>query len=138
MKNAVHVYTTVLPPESGDGWKAVLLVQSRSGRVLAEDVRHLVLEPGAHAGSGTAASTAALTAMLQGLMTAKSVRARNVVVFSDRPRAIDALSRQARVAAAAVGTYLQLKAMAHSFASVEFRYAPYPAISDLPVMAAGG
>jgi len=138
VKNAVHVYTTVLPPESGDGWKAVLLVQSRSGRVLAEDVRHLVLEPGAHAGSGTAASTAALTAMLQGLMTAKSVRARNVVVFSDRPRAIDALSRQARVAAAAVGTYLQLKAMAHSFASVEFRYAPYPAISDLPVMAAGG
>jgi len=138
VKNPVHVYTTVLPPESGDGWKAVLLVQSSSGRVLAEDVRHLVLEPGAHAGSGTAASTAALTAMLQGLMTAKSVRARNVVVFSDRPRAIDALSRQARVAAAAVGTYLQLKAMAHSFASVEFRYAPYPAISDLPVMAAGG
>lgn len=138
MKNAVHVYTTVLPPESGDGWKVVLFIQSSSGRVLAEDVQHLALKPGAHAGSGTAASTAALVAMLQGLMAAKSIRARNVVMFSDRPRAIDALNRQARVAAAAVGTYLQLRAMAHSFASVEFRYAPYPAISDLPVMAAGG
>ena len=138
MKNPVHVYTTVLPPESGDGWKAVLLVQSRSGRVLAEDVRHLVLEPGAHAGSGPAASIAALAAMLQGLIVTKRIRARNVVVFSDRPRALDALSRQTHVAAAAVGTYLQLRAMAHSFASVEFRYAPYPAISDLPVMAAGG
>ncbi len=138
MKNPVHVYTTVLPPESGDGWKAVLLVQSSSGRVLAEDVRHLVLEPGAHAGSGPAASIAALAAMLQGLIVTKRIRARNVVVFSDRPRALDALSRQTHVAAAAVGTYLQLRAMAHSFASVEFRYAPYPAISDLPVMAAGG
>lgn len=138
MKNPVHVYTTVLPPESGDGWKAVLLVQSSSGRVLAEDVRHLVLEPGAHAGSGPAASIAALAAMLQGLIVTKRIRARNVVVFSDRPRALDALSRQTHVAAAAVGTYLQLRAMAHSFASVEFRYSPYPAISDLPVMAAGG
>lgn len=138
MKNAVHVYTTVLPPESGDRWRAVLLVQSSSGRVLAEDVQHLVLKPGAHAGSGTATSAAALAAMLQGLMAAKSIRARNVVVFSDRARAVDALSRQTRVAAAAVGTYLQLRAMAHSFASVEFRCAPYPAISDLPVMAAGG
>jgi len=138
VKNPVHVYTTVLPPESGDGWKAVLLVQSSSGRVLAEDVRHLVLEPGAHAGSGPAASIAALAAMLQGLIVTKRIRARNVVVFSDRPRALDALSRQTHVAAAAVGTYLQLRAMAHSFASVEFRYAPYPAISDLPVMAAGG
>ena len=138
MKSAVRVYTTVIPPESGDRWKAVLLVQSSSGRVLAEDVQHLVLKPGAHAGSGTAASTAALAAMLRGLMAAKNIRARNVVVFSDRPRALDALSRQARVAAAAVGTYLQLRAMAHSFASVEFRYSPYPAISDLPVMAAGG
>lgn len=138
MKNAVHVYTTVLPPESGDRWRAVLLVQSSSGRVLAEDVRHLVLEPGAHAGSGPAASIAALAAMLQGLIVTKRIRARNVVVFSDRPRALDALSRQTHVAAAAVGTYLQLRAMAHSFASVEFRYAPYPAISDLPVMAAGG
>jgi len=138
VKNPVHVYTTVLPPESGDGWKAVLLVQSSSGRVLAEDVRHLVLEPGAHAGSGPAASIAALAAMLQGLIVTKRIRARNVVVFSDRPRALDALSRQTHVAAAAVGTYLQLRAMAHSFANVEFRYAPYPAISDLPVMAAGG
>ena len=138
MKNAVRVYTTVIPPESGDRWKAVLLVQSSSGRVLAEDVQHLVLKPGAHAGSGTAASTAALAAMLRGLMAAKNIRARNVVVFSDRPRALDALSRQTHVAAAAVGTYLQLRAMAHSFASVEFRYASYPAISDLPVMAAGG
>jgi hypothetical protein len=76
--------------------------------------------------------------MLQGLIVTKRIRARNVVVFSDRPRALDALSRQTHVAAAAVGTYLQLRAMAHSFASVEFRYAPYPAISDLPVMAAGG
>ena len=138
MKNAVRVYTTVIPPESGDRWKAVLLVQSSSGRVLAEDVQHLVLKPGAHAGSGPAASIAALAAMLQGLIVTKRIRARNVVVFSDRPRALDALSRQARVAAAAVGTYLQLRAMAHSFAGVEFRYAPYPAISDLPVMAAGG
>lgn len=138
MKNAVHVYTTVAPPESDGRWKAVLLVQSSSGRVLAEDVQHLVLKPGAHAGSGSAASTAALAAMLQGLIAAKQVRARNVIVFSDRPRALDALSRQARLAASAVGTYLQLRAMAHSFASVEFRYASYPAISDLPVMAAGG
>ena len=138
MKNAVRVYTTVIPPESGDRWKAVLLVQSSSGRVLAEDVQRLTLKAGALTASGSAASTAALAAMLQGLMVAKRIRARNVVVFSDRPRAIDALSRQTQVAAAAVGTYLQLRAMAHSFASVEFRYAPYPAISDLPVMAAGG
>jgi len=138
VKNAVHVYTTVLPPESGDRWKAVTLVQSSSGRVLAEDVRHVAFKQGALIGSGAVACAAALAAMLQGLMAAKSVRARNVVVFSDRPRALDALSRQTRVAAAAVGTYLQLRAMAHSFAGVEFRYAPYPAISDLPVMAAGG
>lgn len=138
MKNAVHVYTTVVPPESGAAWKAVLLVQSSSGRVLAEDVQRLTLKAGVLTASGSAASTAALAAMLQGLMVAKRIRARNVVVFSDRPRAIDALSRQTQVAAAAVGTYLQLRAMAHSFASVEFRYAPYPAISDLPVMAAGG
>ena len=138
MKNAVRVYTTVIPPESGDRWKAVLLVQSSSGRVLAEDVQRLTLKAGALTASGSAASTAALAAMLQGLMVAKRIRARNVVVFSDRPRAIDALSRQTQVAAAAVGTYLQLRAMAHSFASVEFRYSPYPAISDLPVMAAGG
>ena len=138
MKNAVHVYTTVVPPESGAAWKAVLLVQSSSGRVLAEDVQRLTLKAGALTASGSAASTAALAAMLQGSMVAKRIRARNVVVFSDRPRAIDALSRQTQVAAAAVGTYLQLRAMAHSFASVEFRYAPYPAISDLPVMAAGG
>ena len=138
MKSAVRVYTTVIPPESGDRWKAVLLVQSSSGRVLAEDVQRLTLKAGALTASGSAASTAALAAMLQGLMVAKRIRARNVVVFSDRPRAIDALSRQTQVAAAAVGTYLQLRAMAHSFASVEFRYSPYPAISDLPVMAAGG
>jgi hypothetical protein len=138
VKNAVHVYTTVVPPESGAAWKAVLLVQSSSGRVLAEDVQRLTLKAGVLTASGSAASTAALAAMLQGLMVAKRIRARNVVVFSDRPRAIDALSRQTQVAAAAVGTYLQLRAMAHSFASVEFRYAPYPAISDLPVMAAGG
>lgn len=138
MKNAVHVYTTVVPPESGAAWKAVLLVQSSSGRVLAEDVQRLTLKAGVLTASGSAASTAALAAMLQGLMVAKRIRARNVVVFSDRPRAIDALSRQTQVAAAAVGTYLQLRAMAHSFASVEFRYSPYPAISDLPVMAAGG
>ena len=115
-----------------------MLVQEQLRWVLAEDVQHLVLKPGAHAGSGSAASTAALAAMLQGLIAAKQVRARNVIVFSDRPRALDALSRQARLAASAVGTYLQLRAMAHSFASVEFRYASYPAISDLPVMAAGG
>ena len=138
MKNVVHVYTTIVPPESGSWWKAVTLVQSSSGRVLAEDVQHLMFKHGAHAESGAPACTAALAAMLQGLMAAKSIRARNVVIYSDRPRTLDALNRQTRVAAAAVGTYLQLRAMAHIFASVEFRYAPYPAISDLPVMAAGG
>ena len=138
MTNVVHVYTTVVPPENDGRWKAVLLVQSSSGRVLAEDVQHLALRPGAHAVSGSSASTAALAAMLLGLIAARQVRARNVIVYSDRPRALDALSTQARVAAAVVGTYLQLRAMAHSFANVEFRYASYPAISDLPVMAVGG
>lgn len=138
MKNVVYVYTTVIPPAGAGKWKAVMLAQSSRGRVLAEDVQCLAPALVAHPVPGSAASTAALAVMLQGLIAARRVRARNVVVFSDLPRALDALSGKGHIPAGAVGTYLQLRAMAHSFASVEFRYAPYPAMSDLPVMAAGG
>ncbi len=138
MKNVVYVYTAVIPPAGAGRWKAVILAQNSRGKVLAEDVQRLAPAPDSHPAPGSAASAAALAAMLQGLIAAKRVRARNVVVFCDRPRALDALSGKGHIARGAVGTYLQLKAMAHSFAGVEFRYAPYPAMSDLPVMAAGG
>ena len=79
---------------------------------------------------------ASLSAMLMALVTGKKHRARDLIVYSDSPAAVDIMNKRRNTTADATGTYLQARALAHSYRTVLF-YSP-TAISDAPVIAAGG
>lgn len=136
MKDAVRVYTTAVPsgPHSSGAWSAVLTVQNRSGKVMAE--LSVPLMHSVHQGP-TAHRDASIGAMLCGLTAARRFGARNVIVYSDSPPAVDVLNKRAQVSHASAGVYLQTKALAYSFRSAQYHYSPYPAMSDAPAIAAG-
>ena len=143
MKNAFRVYTAAVSmgaPAAGAtaaaAWKAVITLQHPSGRVVAELSEPIASEPG-QAGAPTAHRDASMGAALRGLMAARGARARNVIVYSDSPPAVEALNRSTPPSRASVGVHLQVRALSHSFRDAQFHYSPYPAISDAPAMAAG-
>jgi hypothetical protein len=144
VKNAFRVYTSAVPvgspagpaPCSAAGWKSFVTLQHPSGRVLAEFSEPIAAEPG-HTGSPTAHRDASMNAALQGLVAARKARARNVIVYSDSPPAVEALNRSTPPSRASVGVHLQVRALSHSFRAAQFHYSPYPSISDVPAMASG-
>lgn len=158
MKNAFRVYTSAVPAgepagapmgtlmgdaacagrsvRSPAGWEAVITLQHPSGKVLAELSEHVAAEPG-RADSPVAHRDASMEAALRGLMAAHEARARNVIVYSDSPPAVEALNRSAPPSRACVRVHLQVRALSHSFRAAQFHYSPYPAMSDVPAMAFG-
>jgi len=138
MNNVFRVYTSAVPcyapGPAGSRWNAITTIQRPSGKVIAElvaPIEHEVPD------DPTAHRDASIGAVLYGLRVAKQLKARNVIVYSDSAPAVEALNRNAPPSRSNAALYLQVKALAHSFASARFHLSPYPAMSDAPVMAAG-
>jgi ribonuclease HI len=139
MARPLRIYVTAVSAtgHSRGPWKAVLLAENSSGNVISEAAYSLRSQ---HGGRGHPADPieASLSAILMALVTGRKHRARDLIVYSDSPAAVDIMNKRRNIATEAIGTYLQARALAHSYRTVSFYYSPYPAISDAPVIAAGG
>ena len=139
MARPLRIYATAVSAtgQNRGPWKAVLLAENSSGKVVSEAIYNLRSQSGAR-GHPADHVEASLSAMLMALVTGKKHRARDLIVYSDSPAAVDIMNKRRSTTADATGTYLHARALAHSYRTVSFYYSPYPAISDAPVIAAGG
>jgi len=132
MARPLRIYVAAVSSGSHDRgpWKAVLLAENSSGKVVSE--AGYPLRP--HVDY----IDASLLAILMALTIGRKHRARELIIYSDCPAAVDVMKKRRNPTSSQIGTCLQARALAYSYKTVQFHYSPYPAMSDLPVIAAGG
>jgi len=132
MARPLRIYVAAVSSGSHDRgpWKAVLLAENSSGKVVSEAA--YPLRP--HVDY----IDASLLAILMALTIGRKHRARELIIYSDCPAAVDVMNKRRSPTGSQIGTCLQARALAYSYKTVQFHYSPYPAMSDLPVIAAGG
>lgn len=132
MARPLRIYVAAVSSGSHDRgpWKAVLLAENSSGKVVSEAA--YPLRP--HVDY----IDASLLAILMALTIGRKHRARELIIYSDCPAAVDVMKKRRNPTSSQIGTCLQARALAYSYKTVQFHYSPYPAMSDLPVIAAGG
>ena len=139
MARPLRIYVAAVSSGSHDRgpWKAVLLAENSSGKVVSEAAYPLRSHSENHA-PPVDYIDASLLAILMALTIGRKHRARELIIYSDCPAAVDVMKKRRSPTGSQIGTCLQARALAYSYKTVQFHYSPYPAMSDLPVIAAGG
>ncbi|MCR4425664.1 MAG: hypothetical protein NUW23_05665 [Firmicutes bacterium] len=131
MKGTIRIFTAVTLGANGRPGCALLHVQDSHRRVLSEVVQPINAPP------SSGIRGARFAALVAALDAGRKFRASSVEVHTEDPSLVDAVYKKAGVNPELVGLYLQARANMHRYKEAKISYAPYPAMSDFPLIAAG-